>query len=458
LTKVGPIHSIEGYANHVSILPGQPVRLYVSTTSAGFTVTAFRIGWYHGVGARRIWRSRHIAGRRQAAARVIPATRTVTAPWRPSLTVHTTGWPPGDYLFRLTADSGFQRYMPLTVRTADNRGRLVLVNAVTTWQAYNFWGDRNLYYGPDLSFASRSYAVSFDRPYRGDGAGLFFQYERPAVALAERLGLNLGYTTGVDLDRDPHILDGARAMISLGHDEYWSATMRRTVTAHRNAGMNIAFLGANAVFRHIRYGSTRLGSRRLVICYKLASLDPLYGKDNAQVTADWREPPDPRPESTLTGTFYESSPVHAAMVITDPPRWLFAGTGVRAGTRLAGIVGIEYDRVNPGVPTPRPIQVIAHSPVTARGVHSYADMAYYTTRSRAGVLDTGTNNWVAGIVGNVVHGAVGRFEQRIISRATANLFRAFAAGPAGRVHPAHGNLARLHAWPGDPIAADHNLW
>ena len=43
-------------------------------------------------------------------------------------------------------------------------------------------------------------------------------------------------------------------------------------------------------------------------------------------------------------------------------------------------------------------------------------------------------------------------------RVTANVLRAFADGPAAAKYPAHDNLAAMHEWPGDPIAAQHNLW
>ena len=77
----------------------------------------------------------------------------------------------------------------------------------------------------------------------------------------------------------------------------------------------------------------------------------MYGKDNALVTSDWREPPHPDPESSLTGTLYESNPASAAYVVATPGRLdVRAGPGVRRGTRFRGLVGIEYDRVNPGLP------------------------------------------------------------------------------------------------------------
>ena len=66
---------------------------------------------------------------------------------------------------------------------------------------------------------------------------------------------------------------------------------------------------------------------------------------------------------------------------------------------MPGLVGIEYDRVNPDSPVERPIQILSHSPLTCRGVNSYADSAYYTHGSGAGVFNTGTMRWVASIGG-----------------------------------------------------------
>src|SRR5262249_59955259 len=111
------------------------------------------------------------------------------------------------------------------------------------------------------------------------------------------------------------------------------------------------------------------------------------------------EPPHPDPESSLTGTLYESNPVSAAYVVAAPHAWMFAGTRVRKGTRFRGLVGIEYDRVNPGSPVERPIEILSHSPVTCRGVNSYSDSAYYTHSSGAGVFNTGTMRWVASFGG-----------------------------------------------------------
>jgi hypothetical protein len=278
---------------------------------------------------------------------------------------------------------------------------------------------------------------------------MFLTYERNIVKLAESLGLPLAYVTGSDLSADPHLLDGAAALISPGHDEYWNPAERANVTAARDAGVNLAFLGANALFRRIRLDE----AGRLIICYKTSyQSDPLYGKDNAQVTSDWREPPSPDPESSLIGTSYEGYPATAAYQVSAPDSWLFAGTGVREGTRFANLVGVEYDRVNPAYPVPRPIQVLSHSPLVCQGVASFADSAYYTHAGGAGVFNSGTMRWVEAIFGDQPHGIDDR-GTAFARQVTANLLRAFADGPAADSSPARDNLDATHEYVGDPIGS-----
>jgi N,N-dimethylformamidase beta subunit-like protein len=459
IRHLGAPGAIMGYAGQDSVLPGEPVTLYVSTTARSFRVKAFRMGWYGGDLARLVWRSGTVAGHRQRKPALVKPANTVQTHWGPSVTVPTDDWPEGSYLLRLDAESGAQRYVPVTIRSAITAGKVVIKNSVATWQAYNAWGGYDLYNGPGgwADYGNRSLAVSLDRPFDSNGAFMFLYHERKLIELAERLGLPLAYVTSMDIAADPHLLRGASALFSLGHDEYWSPPERAHVTAARNAGVNIAFLGANAMFRRTRLDRTRLGPRRLVICYKTSYLqDPMYGKDNALVTSDWREPPHPDAESSLTGTLYESNPTDAAYVVATPDAWPFAGTGVHSGTRFTGLVGIEYDRVNPDWPVQRPIQILSHSPLTCRGVNSYADSAYYTHHG-AGVFNTGTMRWVASFGGLRTFG-LDRRTAAFTRQVTHNVLRAFAHGPAAHSHPAHDNLDAIGEWAGDPIASQHDLW
>jgi N,N-dimethylformamidase beta subunit-like, C-terminal len=460
IRHLGRPGAMMGYAGQASVLPGEQITLYASTTSRSFTVSAFRMGWYRGDLARLVWRSGTVPGHRQRKPGLIKPTNTVEARWGPSLSIATHDWPEGSYLLRMDSEDGPQRFVPVTVRSAKTAGKTVIKNSVETWQAYNMWGGHDLYNGPGgiADYNNRSLAVSLDRPYDRQGAFMFLYHERKLIELAERLGMPLAYATSQDIEADPHLLDGASALFSLGHDEYWTPPERAHVTAARDAGVNIAFLGANCMFRRTRLASTRLGPRRLVICYKTSYLqDPMYGKDNALVTSDWREPPHPDPESSLTGTLYESNPVSAPYVVASPHAWMFAGTGVRKGTRFRGLVGIEYDRVNPDSPVERPIEVLSHSPLTCRGVNSYSDSAYYTHHGGAGVFNSGTMRWVASF-GAPYRFGLDRHTSDFTRGVTANLLHAFAGGPAAEKYPAHDNLAATQEWAGDPIAAHHDLW
>jgi hypothetical protein len=441
ITSQGPQNAIEGYTDKVSVLAGDEVGLYASTTAAGFTVNAYRVGWYGGAQARLVWQSDPIVGEQQSAPQFHAATRTVRAEWDQTTTISTGGWPEGAYLLRLDADNGSQRYVPLIVRSATAAGKTLIMHAPATWQAYNLWSGYNLYQGENGDYDTRSYVVTFDRPYDGAGADKFLVYERAAVVLAERLGIPLAYTTGLDVHADPTVLTDATAIISLGHDEYWTPEQRASVTAARDAGANLAFLGANTCFRRVRFQDTALGSNRTVMCYKTAyEQDPYYPAHPDQVTTDFRVAPGADPESSMTGVLYEGFPTDASYVVYRPDHWLFDGTGVTSGESFAHLIGVEYDRVTPGQPTPRPIEILAHSPLVCNGKASHSDTAYYTTPSGAGVFASGTMRWVEGLMAGAEddgrdHGMDAR-TAAFVTRTTENLLTAFAAGPAGKTQPA----------------------
>ena len=439
LSDPGKSGDIEGFADRVSAQRGDTVALYVSMNHPGpFHVEAYRMGYYGGQGGRLIWKSAGYDGQRQASARVTYGINMVEAPWDPSLRV-TVGadWPEGDYLFKLVSAAGPEHWVPLTVRNDSSTAAFVIQNGVTTWQAYNLWGGYDLYEGRTgggSSFENRARTVSFDRPYEfGAGAADFPGNEFPFVSLAESLGLDVTYWTDVDLHEQPQLLQRHHALISLGHDEYWSTSMRRGAEMARDSGVNIAFLGANAVFRHIRFADSGIGPDRQEVDYKSAAEDPFRGRNNAEVTVDWREPPLSKHENTLIGEEYECNPVKADMVVVAASTWVFAGTGLSGGDHLHNVIGPEYDRFFPGLPGPKDVQVLAHSPVRCRDLSSWSDMTYYTAQSGAGVFATGTNWWVSKLSPPCLDGSCPHDEA--VVRITENVLDLFGRGPAGLVHP-----------------------
>jgi hypothetical protein len=440
----GPLE-LAGYAGRASVRSGQPFRLYVTSTAGAFTVRAFRLGWYGGSGARLLWTSPTVPGRAQPAPTIGP-DRMVSTNWKPALTVPTTGWPAGAYLLLLTAANGKEKYVPITVRSNSTRGAVVIVDAVNTYQAYNAWGGYSLYHGPNKSFATRSYRVTFDRPYDREGAHFLIQSELPLIQLAERSGVPLAYLTSLDLAADPHALTGARGMVSAGHDEYWTPAMRATVTKARDAGTNLAFLGANADYWRVRYEPSPLGPQRIIAGYKDASADPV--KNRPDTTVKWRSAPFPRPENSLTGMLYECFPAEGSFVVRDPGFFLFAGTGARKGSSYPGLVATEVDRAYPISGTPANLQVIAHSPVTCGpGRHTFSDATYYTVPSGAGVFATGSMQWVPALRGPDSKHSLRAPAVAFARKLTLNLLQAMAAGPLGRRHPARADLATLGASP-----------
>ncbi|MGE9692953.1 N,N-dimethylformamidase beta subunit family domain-containing protein [Streptomyces sp. NRRL F-5630] len=449
--SVGPPEAIEGYADRVSVRPGETFALHVSTTARTFRVSAFRVGWYDGAQAALVWVSHTVRGSRQGPSSTTPDTRMIRAGWDQSLAVPADGWPKGAYLLRLEADNGHQRYVPLVVRSVSAHGRTLLMHAPATWQAYNDWGGNCLYYGAEGSYARRAYGVSFERPYAKNGAEKFLVYERAAVVLAERAGIPLAYTTGLDVHRDPGVLKGATTTVALGHDEYWTPEQRRHVTAARDAGTNLVFLGANTCFRRIRLASDTAAAPPAVVCYKTDfTADPYLADHPRMATTDFRGGPGADPESSLTGVLYEGFPTDAPYVVQNPDHWAFRGTGVRRGERFAHLVGVEYDRVTPSAPTPESIEVVAHSPLVCNGRHSHSDSAYYTVPSGAGVFATGTMRWVEGLMaGTGLNGRNHRMDARtgeFVTKVTENVLTGFAAGPALRHRPApRENVKHLYA-------------
>ena len=448
-TKQSP-RAIEGFASAVSAVPGDDVTLFVNTNSPQFHVEAYRMGYYQGIGARLIWRSDIVPGRVQPPPTFTGGINMVECHWQPSLSFNVgVTWPPGDYLLKLVGANGEQQFVPLCIRDDASTAAFVLQNSVTTWQAYNLWGGYSLYYGAlpggGQDFAQRSRVVSFDRPYQtkwANGAADFIGNEFPLLYQAERLGLDITYWTDVDFHQAPARLLQHRALLSMGHDEYWSSPMHEGALFARDLGVNFAFLGANACYRQIRFEGSPVGPNRRQICYKSASEDPLFGINNALVTVNWPDDPVPRPESELIGAMYQSVGADADLVIGDASSWLWNGTGFTDGQSLPHAIQGEYDRYVPSYPGPTNLDILAHSPIGRTG--NWSDITWYTSAGAGGVFASGSASFVnklsatSGFPANIVPAAIPGITEPLL-RAMENLFSVLGLGPAGSVQPSSGN-------------------
>jgi hypothetical protein len=464
---------IEGYASQASAVSGDTLTLFVNTKAAQFHVEAYRMGYYQGIGARLVWVSPEVPGVRQPLPALIPPTNTIECDWSPSLTftIDET-WLPGAYLLKLVGATGEQQFVPLCVRDDASRAAIVIQHSITTWQAYNRWGGYSLYYGnrdgalsfthaagPDASYDNRARIVSFDRPYDHDwatGAADFVGNEFPVVYQAERLGLDVTYWTDVDLHARPELLNSHKALVSLGHDEYWSAPMRDGAAQSLAAGVNLAFLGANACYRQIRLEPSPVGPNRHQVCYKSAAEDPMTGIDDTLVTVNWPQAPVSRPEAQLIGSTYQDIDAQADMVIFDPTSWALDGLDLSANQHVPNMVQGEFDRYVPNGPGPANLDVIAHS-IVANRMNNYSDVTWYTVPGGGGVFATGNASWIAAlsdstlVPDNLVPGAVPGVTAPLL-RIMENLYSVVGMGPASLTQPSRGNWRIAYA-AGSPSSA-----
>jgi hypothetical protein len=76
LDQTAPPRTIEGFASEVSVLPGQKVHLHISTAPAArYRIVLYRLGWYHGDGARIFACISDCASDRHEKARLQPHPR-----------------------------------------------------------------------------------------------------------------------------------------------------------------------------------------------------------------------------------------------------------------------------------------------------------------------------------------------------------------------------------------------
>jgi len=362
--------NVAAYASATSVNIGQTIDFHVSVAQPGpFWVEIYRMGFYGGEGARRVATSRRLNGLTQPPPKTNASLGTVHCAWAPSWRLSVpTSWVSGYYLAVFTTQTGYRSYTPFVVRDDARKADLCVVIPFTTYQAYNLWPKngkigKSLYYGYKtvipakgqptpwtLDYARRAFEISFDRPYANTGLPTNYDLDLAFIAWAEEAGYNMVFATSHDLHAGRIKPDRYKGLVFPGHDEYWSRQMRDNTAAAVGAGTSLAFLSANNVYWHVRMpDNADHRAERLVTCHKD---HPDVTVPMAQRSARWREPQGSNePEQSLLGVMYNgilTEPV--PLVVREPDHWFWAGTGVRAGEQIPGIVGFEADELESEAP------------------------------------------------------------------------------------------------------------
>jgi hypothetical protein len=364
---------------------------------------------------------------------------------------------PGEYLLKLVGSGDQQSYVLLTVWDPASTATYVIMSGDLTDQAFNPYGGYDYYQGatpcaPDVyPCSTRARIVSFDRPNStGEGAGSYLGSLYPLTRFAEEHGLDVTYWTDVILSTQGDLLTKHTVLMSPGHDEEWSLQMRQATTAAANHGVNLIFFGASPVLRKVRLEPSPLGPDREVVNYREPVTDPLYGKDNADVSQNtWGQQPANLPERSLVGADYigyTTSGVNP-LVVSDPTSWFYSGTGLGAHGAIPGVFAVsDLQAFEAGrMGDPPNVEILAHSPVVVSGhpeIH-YADTTYFTMpSSHAGVFSSGTTAWITGLLDCAP--ATANCPAPLLRIVTANLLRVFGAGPAGLTHPSLSNWQSVY--------------
>jgi lysophospholipase L1-like esterase len=429
------LQPIEGYTDKLSYAPGEEVRVHVSSELKFFKYGIYRVGAKRELFLEQL----DIAGKlhpvpTDASSLGCQWPMTFSFKIRPD-------WPSGYYTIRFGRTIGITKEEPLNVandvffvvRSANpgKNAKILLQLSTNTYNAYCNWGGYSLYAYNGL-YKIQGRRVSFERPI----AGQFKTWELPFVEWAEKNGYAIDYAVNSDLEFHPEILKHYKLVLSVGHDEYWSAPMRDNLEKYIADGGNVAFFSGNTCCWQVR--SEENG--RALTCWKQSfENDPIFATGNRKLLSSlWGHYLINRPENQLTGVGFlwggyrkshgQFMTERAEFTAHRPEHWMFEGTKLKAGDKFGGgdkegknkVVGYECDGCElewkDGLPsptcrdgTPKNFAVLASCPARwhpddcewyerwEKGRTGQAVVGSYT---RGGtVVTVGTTDWAHGLRG-----------------------------------------------------------
>ncbi len=472
--------TIQGFATDMSVNVGQTIGFKVKTDSRNYVVEIYRLGYYGGLGSRKVAVVNPSAQLPQTQPACIFDNATslidcgnwsVSASWQ--VPANAT---PGVYLAHLLRlDTGGDSQVPFVVRNDANHSDIVYQTSDLTWQAYNNYGGHSLYGDTIFNLPNRAYKVSFNRPFntRSFAANNFvFWSEYPMIRWLEANGYDVTYISGIDTARNGSLLLNHKIFISSGHDEYVDTAQRASIEAARDAGVDLAFFSGNEMFWKTRWENSVDGTNtpyRTLVCYKETLGDAVDPLDPPTWTGTWRDPSKSppadggRPENGLTGTMFmvngpgnDNTDLSLQVPAADGKMRFWRNTSIatlsanQVATLPPGTLGYEWD-VDPENQF-RPAGLFHLSTATYNlttdylldygGVYGAGTATHHLTTYRAAsgalVFGAGTVQWSWGLDSDH-DGDINPNPDINMQQATVNLFADMGIQPAtiqSGLHPA----------------------
>lgn len=430
---------IEGYSGEISYAPGEELQLHLSSPSATCELTIARLG-----------RERTVVLEQKKVEGIVEHPVPMNA------SSHGCNWP---VAFRFPIPQNWKTgYYEVTMRVSDGGGtytqrnrrssestcffvvrpavpgknsQILLQLSTHTYNAYNNWGGSSLYAYHGRA-GLQGHQVSYLRP----PASQFSKWELPFVVWAESNGYAIDYATNLDLELHPELVNSYKLVLSVGHDEYWSAAMRNTVEGFTAGGGNVAFFSGNTCCWQVRWSPE---TKSLVSWKQGFNQDEKYSSlatTIPELTSLWSHYLVGRPENAMTGVGFLHGGYHksheqlmdasGAFKVHRPEHWLFEKTKLEAETEFGGentIVGYECDGCElewrDGLPfpthrdgTPESFTVLATAPAKwAPGDCLWysqwpgpdhtgnAVLGVHTTAGGGTVVTVGSTDWAHGLGG-----------------------------------------------------------
>jgi hypothetical protein len=344
---------VEGYCTRMSARAGDTIGFCVSTDPPSpFTIDLYRLGYYGGHGGRHVTRLGPFEGKAQPVPPV-GEKRLRECQWEPCTTLTVPkDWPSGVYLGKLSAARHRYQSAVVFVVTDDRPADVLFQCSTNTWQAYNKWPDNHSLYDndrPDRKPLVSGVRVSFDRPFGkypqvsdnplSLGTGEFLLFEFPFAFWLEQHGHDVTYCTNEDVHNSLDTITRCKAFLSVGHDEYWSRPQFDHCTEAVKRGVNFGFFSGNTCCFVTPFSPSSDGRPNRVIERRgrYGGVRPVEEKWMADL------PDDGPNEATLIGA-RTVIPFNGSgdWVVTRPEHRMFAGTGMKAGDRIPGLVGWEH--------------------------------------------------------------------------------------------------------------------
>jgi hypothetical protein len=380
---------IQGYFDEMSALPGQAVTIRIATDAPQFRIDFFRqgasfdlresIGWTDGSDYRG---DDHLPWDDWGKDGTLSDGSGPAAGWNGLQFWIPDNWQSGVYIAIFVEGDGSNNPLsPLPdFSTPDARyGKAMLVIrnpvpgidsqllykvALFTYQSYNKAGGNSIYQGVDVSLhrpGGGTGGVPWDQwnydPWEVRAAGtidkstprqVFANQDSKFIGWLEKLGYRIDYCT----DADVHKLDALSmlkryaVMLSVGHDEYYSDSMRTNLKAFVDGGGNIAFFSGNTCWWRTEFDAE----------------DP-FRMLGQQTIHHWSDAAVGDPEDSLTGVSWRNG----AEGNKDRPKvgytlqrtelWPFEDVGVAEGDVIGvddWLVGYECDSTDYDTTAPAP--------------------------------------------------------------------------------------------------------